>query len=191
MLLTPTRSFLLRNTRSSGRHYLRCERERTLIHPQKPTVANDVAAERMTPQQSSPADLADRLRDEMTQRLQGVPLLTQPVIQKLAIEFQSAGAVIALGGEDAVGGNQSRLDGRADAFAAFRIRQAGGIPDQQNGVVQNCPFRVAEEPVRVSQNSFAGHFDVSAALEKAKELVAVLGEAVIIHAADADGEDIL
>src|ERR1039457_5547561 len=50
---------------------------------------------------------------------------------------------------------------------------------------------MAKEPVRVSQNAFAGHFDVSAALEKAKEFVAVLGEAVIIHAADADGEDIL
>src|ERR1035437_546899 len=107
MLLTPTRSFLLRNSRSSGRHYLRCERERTLIHAQKPTVTNDVAAERMTPQQSSPADLADRLRDEPSQRFQGIPLLTQPVIQKLAIEFQSAATVVALCGENAVSGNQS------------------------------------------------------------------------------------
>src|ERR1039458_4824197 len=50
---------------------------------------------------------------------------------------------------------------------------------------------MAKEPVSVSQNASAGHLDVSAALEKAKEFVAVLGEAVIIHAADADGEDIL
>src|ERR1035438_9751011 len=107
MLLTPTRSFLLCTSRSSGRHYLRCKRERTLIHPQKPTVANNVAAERMTPQQSSPANLADRLREELSQRLQDVALTTQAVIQKRAIEFQSAGAVVALCGENAVGGNQS------------------------------------------------------------------------------------
>src|ERR1035437_7690426 len=65
------------------------------------------------------------------------------------------------------------------------------MPDKQNGVIQNYPFRVAKEPVSVSQNSFAGHFDVSASLEKTEEFITVLGEAAIIYAADADGEDIL
>src|ERR1035437_8294801 len=46
-------------------------------------------------------------------------------------------------------------------------------------------------PVRVSQNTLAGHIDISASLEIAKELTAMLREAVIIHATESHGQDIL
>ena len=62
-----------------------CQGERALIHSQKPTITNDIAAEGVAPQQSAAADLANRLRDELRERFQRVLLAAQTGIQEFAI----------------------------------------------------------------------------------------------------------
>ena len=56
-------------------------------------------------------------------------------------------------------GDQSGFNGGADTFAALGISQAGGIADEQHGVVENLTLGAAEQAVSVSCDSARRGFD--------------------------------
>lgn len=47
------------------------------------------------------------------------------------VGFEAGAAVVGAGGEDGVGGQDGGFDGGADALAALRVGESGGVADEE------------------------------------------------------------
>ena len=119
--------------------------------------------------------------------LTGAEALAEPV----GVGLEAGGAVIRCV-LDNVRGQEGRLHGRADAFAALGVGQAGGIADQQDAVVDQGPLGMVVEEVGVALE-LPGQVlgDPLLGLHPGDEVVEVMLEVVRVLAAQADVEKVV
>ena len=114
-------------------------------------------------------------------------LHAEALTQREPVGFQRRAARLAAGGDDRASSQQPGFDGRFDALAALRVRQAGGVPDQHHPVVGNRARRGSVEKIRVPAPG-GGEIrgQVAGRHQGAHEVLQVAGESVAVLAAEPD-----
>src|SRR5712691_2490045 len=106
----------------------------------KPTVCQQQAGERThQPRRKTAPDVESpfflRLRETLS--------------QKTAVRFKKFRAIEFPRGENRLRSQQARFDRRTNALATLRIRQTGGVADQENAVLGNVSLRMPVQEIRM------------------------------------------
>src|SRR5271165_4570472 len=162
----------------------RLEGQALLGDAQEPLVHHDIAAEGAVAKELAAGKFLENVRQEIRDCVEAAALTSQAGIQNLAVMREVVHAVVALGGEDGVRGDQARFNCRADAFSALGIRQAGGIADQQHALIDDRAMRVTKQAVGMAGNCVARYIDTASLLQNANEVFYMAGDLVRVGAAE-------